>query len=190
MDIAEAIKQRHSVRKYKNKPVEINDVLEILNIAKESPSSGNLQNWRFVIVTDEKRREKIAEACLQQAWIVQAPMHIVICNDPTEVMANYEDAGRKYAIQNCAIVSQSIMLAALKFKLGSCFVGAFDDFAIREILNIPEHIEVEAIITLGYPAEEEREKKYGLDIITSINEFDKIDIDKPKIKDLIKKFSR
>ena len=189
MDIIEAIKQRHSVRKYAGKPVEINDVLEILNIARESPSSGNLQNWRFVIVTDEKKRKKIADACLQQAWMEEAPVHIVVCNDPTEVVANYEDAGRKYAIQNCAIVSQSIMLAALKFKLGSCFVGAFDDFAIREILNIPEHIEVEAIITLGYPAEEAREKKYGLEILTSINEFGKIDINKPKIKELIKKFS-
>ncbi len=190
MDITEAIKQRHSVRKYKDKPVEINDVLEILNTAKESPSSGNLQNWRFVIVTDEKKRHEIAEACLKQAWMEEAPAHIVICNDQSEVIANYEDAGKKYSIQNCAIVSQNIMLAALKFKLGSCYVGAIDDFAVRAILKIPDNIEVEAIITLGYAAEEEREKKYGLDILTSINEFGKININKPKIKDLIKKFSR
>ena len=78
MEIADAIKQRCSVRKYKGKEVKIEDVLKLLNLAKEAPSSGNLQNWRFIVVTDEKKRKEISVACLNQSWMNEAPVHIVI----------------------------------------------------------------------------------------------------------------
>jgi len=171
MDIIEAIRQRCSVRKYKDKPVKIDDALEILNIAREAPSSGNIQNWRFIIVTDDSKRKEISIACLNQLWMTEAKVHIVICNDYQEVIDNYDEQGKKYSIQNCAIAAQNIMLAALEFNLGTCFVAAFDDFAIRRILKIPESIDIEAIITLGHPNEILKEKKYGLEITTYINEF-------------------
>ena len=101
----------------------------------------------------------------------QAPVHIVICNDYQEVIDNYNEYGKKYSVQNCAIVAQNIMLTATDFGLGTCFVAAFDDFALHRILKIPESINIEAVITLGYPSEIEKEKKYGLEITTSINEY-------------------
>lgn len=191
MDLVEAIRQRCSVRKYKNEPVKIDDVLEILNIAKEAPSSGNIQNWRFIIVTDDSKRKEISIACLNQLWMVEAPVHIVICNDYQEVIDNYDEQGKKYSMQNCAIVAQNIMLAALEYNLGTCFVAAFDDFAIRRILNIPESIDIEAIITLGHSNESVKENKYGLEILTYINEFGSKA--KPKedlIKNIVKKIKK
>ena len=144
-----------------------------------------------MIVADEKKRKEIAVACVRQMWMLEAPVYVVVCNDYAEVVDNYEEAGRKYAVQNCAIISQSIMLVALDFGLGSCFVGAFDDSAIRRILKIPENIDVEAIITLGYAAEEEREKKYGLEVLASIDEFGNTKLQsKNLVKDVLKKLRR
>ncbi|MBS3095077.1 nitroreductase family protein [Candidatus Woesearchaeota archaeon] len=171
MDLTKAIIERSSVRSYKNKQVKIEEVLEVLNIAKEAPSSGNIQNWRFIIVIDESKIKEISTACLSQSWMSQAPVHIVICNDYQEVIDNYNEYGKKYSVQNCAIVAQNIMLTATDFGLGTCFVAAFDDFALHRILKIPESINIEAVITLGYPSEIEKEKKYGLEITTSINEY-------------------
>ncbi|MBS3108444.1 nitroreductase family protein [Candidatus Woesearchaeota archaeon] len=191
MQLLEAIKERCSVRKYKDKSVKITDVLEILDAAKEAPSSGNLQNWRFVIVTDEEKRKEISVACLRQMWMLEAPVHVVVCNDPHEVIDEYEDRGKKYAVQNCAIVSQNIMLAALEHRLGSCFVAAFDDFAIKRILRIPDDIDVEAVITLGYADEDEHEKKYGLEILTFVNEFGNSKLpDKNIVKDVLKRLKK
>ena len=83
------------------------------------------------------------------------------------------------------------MLAALDFKLGTCYVGAFDDFAIRRILKIPDNLDIEAVITIGYPDEEEREKKYGIEIITSINEFGNAKLpDKSPVKDILNKLKK
>ena len=81
MDLSKAIIERCSVRDYQDKAISIETILEILNIAKNSPSSGNLQNWRFIIVTDESKRNEIAIACLNQVWMAKAPIHIIICND-------------------------------------------------------------------------------------------------------------
>ena len=115
MDLTKAIIERSSVRSYKNKQVKIEEVLEVLNIAKEAPSSGNIQNWRFIIVIDESKIKEISTACLSQSWMSQAPVHIVICNNYQEVIDNYNEYGKKYSVQNCAIVAQNIMLTATDF---------------------------------------------------------------------------
>ena len=144
---------RRSFRKYKKKEVPISLVGEIIDLARYAPSSGNLQSWRFVVVTDQDKRNQIAEASMQQQWMSEAPVHIVVCNDYEDVKKHYGKLGKMYSIQNCANVAFALSLIAYDQGLGSCWVGAFDNEAVQRILEIPDNMDPEVIITLGYADE-------------------------------------
>ncbi len=66
MDLFEAIKNRRSIRDFSDLPVEWSKIVQILEAGSLAPSSGNVQNWRFIIITDKNLRDKITEACLEQ----------------------------------------------------------------------------------------------------------------------------
>jgi nitroreductase len=153
MQLDRVIIGRRSIRRYKKKEVPISLIGEILDLARFTPSSGNLQNWRFVIVTDIDKRNEISDACLQQDWMSEAPVHIVVCNDYEDVKKHYGKLGKMYSIQNISNISYAISLIAYDKGLGSCWVGAFDNQAIQRILQIPENMDPEVIITLGYTNE-------------------------------------
>lgn len=144
---------RRSIRKYKSKEVPLSLIGEMIDLARFAPSSGNLQNWKFIVVTDLGKRQQIADACLEQGWMIDAPVHIVVCNDYNDAKTHYGKLGKLYSIQNCANVAFGIMLAAYEYGLGSCWVGAFDNEAVQRILEIPEEMDPEIIITLGYADE-------------------------------------
>ena len=144
---------RRSIRKYKDKEVPLSLIGEIIDLASFAPSSGNLQNWKCVVVTEQEKRQEIASACLQQEWMIEAPVFIVICNDYNDVKEHYGKLGKLYSIQNCASFAFGILLAAYEYGLGTCWVGAFDNEAVQRILNIPEEMDPEIIITLGYAEE-------------------------------------
>lgn len=156
MDVKEAIVTRRSIRNYLvGKPVPNDIIAEILDIARFAPSSGNLQNWKVVIVSDPGKKEELSTAALKQKWITSAPVLLVVCNNLADVKRLYKDRGEfLYSIQNVAVFVQNILLVAKSFGLGTCWVGAFDPAAVRMVLKIPEDVEPDAIISLGYPAEE------------------------------------
>jgi len=154
MELFEAINKRRSIRNYSEEPVEWDKVVKILESAIRAPSSGNVQNWRFVIVTDKKLRSKLAEASLQQYWMENAPIHIIVCSDNFEIKKLYGERGEKlYSIQNCAAAIQNMLLTATALGLGSCWVGAFEDEAVARILGISGDVTIQAIITIGYTHE-------------------------------------
>ncbi|HIH15600.1 MAG: nitroreductase [archaeon GW2011_AR17] len=144
---------RRSIRKYKNKEVPLATIGEIIDLAEFAPSSGNLQNWKCIVVTDQAKRQEIADACVEQNWMIEAPVFLVICNDHNDVKNHYGKLGRMYSIQNCANLAFGITLIAYDYGLASCWVGAFDNEAVQRILGIPEEMDPEIIITLGYSDE-------------------------------------
>ena len=176
MNIDNCIKGRRSVRKYKDKKLPWKKLAFILDAARYSPSAGNLQNWRFIIIDDKEKKDKISTACLGQKWMNQAPIFIIVCSDNSTTDKFYKNS--KYTTQNCAVAIQNIMLKAYSLGLGTCWVGAFDERAIKRDLKIPDNISVEAIITLGYPDQKvEMPKRMDLGTILSFNEFGKKDPD-------------
>ncbi len=151
MDIEEIIKGRRSIRNYSEKAVSHDDLAKVLNAGKYAPSSGNIQNWVFLVIRDEEKKRVIAGACLNQAWMVQASVHIIICNDLVAAHRFYGDRGEKlYGIQNCAAAAQNMILMAESLGLSTCWVGSFDAEAIKRICVIPDTADPEIIITLGY----------------------------------------
>ena len=150
MHFDDVIRDRRSIRRYKDKKVPLSLVGQILDLAKHAPSSGNMQNWRFIVVTDSEMRQQIAEASMEQYWMVEAPIHIVICNDYDKVKEHFPANGKMYSIQNCAAAAYAIQLAAQDMGLGTCWIGAFDNEKLQRLLSIPDNIDPEIIITLGY----------------------------------------
>lgn len=165
MEVFECIRTRRSIRKYKDKQVPWDNIITIMQAGKYAPSAGNLQNWKFIVVKDDNKRKAIAEACLQQWWMEQAPVHIVVCGEPEKVERFYGTRGRRlYMIQGIAAAIENMLLTAHSLGLGSCWVGAFDEDEIRRLLNLPEEADVHAIITIGYADEKpETPPKYRIE---------------------------
>lgn len=154
MDTLECIRTRRSIRKYKDKPVEWEKVSNILDAGRMAPSAGNVQNWKFIIIRDEAARKKVSDACLQQDWMMQAPIHIAVCALPEKIKRYYGVRGeRLYTPQNCAAAVENMLLAAHTQGLGSCWVGAFDEDMMRRALGLPEDVIIHAIVTIGYANE-------------------------------------
>ncbi len=155
MDVFEAVKTRRSIRKYKDAPVEWDKVAQILEAGRLSPSAGNVQEWRFIVVTDDGLRKKLAEASLKQWWMAEAPVHIVVISQVDQIKRLYGLRGeRLYSIQNCAVAATQMMLTAHSIGLGTCWVGAFEEGMVQRALGIPDNIRVQAILTIGYADED------------------------------------
>ncbi len=173
MDIFECITKRRSIRKYKDLPVEWEKVGKILEAGRAAPSSGNIQNWKFIVVVEKPLREALAEASFQQYWMIQAPVHIVIVEEPEKAKRHYGLRGEKlYSIQNCATAAQNMLLMAHAQDLGACWVGAFDEERVRRTLKIIDEARPQAIITIGYADEiPPAPPKFKMDNVAYVNQW-------------------
>lgn len=157
METFECIKSRRSIRKYLDVPLPWDLVSNILEAGRLAPTAGNLQNFKFIIAFDKGLRAAVAEACAQQTWMAQAPLHIVICSDTVKAKRFYGIRGeRLYSTQNSAAAAMTMLLAAHNFGLGGCWVGAFDENMIKRIFGIPDDIRPQVILTIGYADEKPR----------------------------------
>jgi nitroreductase len=173
MEVTEAIIKRRSIKRYLDIPVEWDKIGAVLDAGRLSPSAGNLQPWKFLVVMNQANRRVIAESCFQQYWMQTAPVHIIICGEFNKMSRFYGVRGeRLYAIQSCALAAENMLLEAVNQNLAGCFVSAFDEDMIKNHFKIPDFARPQAIITLGYPGEEiPIPPKYTLNDIVHLEEF-------------------
>ncbi len=148
------VQKRRSIRRYEDKPVEPEKIDRLIEVALRAPSSRGFNPWEFVVVTDRILLEKLSKAKPHGAsFLKDASLGIVVCADPEKCDVWIEDA---------SIASIYIHLAAESLELGSCWIQIRKrmhdqtktaEQYIRELLNIPKHLNVESIIAIGYPAE-------------------------------------
>jgi nitroreductase len=154
MDVFEAIKGRRSVRAFKSQDVPGETVEKLVQAAQWAPSAGNLQPWEFIIVRRAETKRRLVEAALDQTFIEEAPVVIVVCANKNRSSQGYGSRGRTlYCLQDTAAAIQNLHLAACSLGLGTCWVGAFSEKKAREVLRIPEGIRPVAMIPVGYPDE-------------------------------------
>ena len=148
MDIMEAIKTRRSIRRYLDKPVEEEKLKTVLEAARLAPSARNNQEWKFIVVRDAEKRQKLMAAAKGQAFVGHAPVVIACCAvDAERVMA----CGQKAGPIDVAIAVDHMTLAAVELGLGTCWVCAFDELPVKKLLEIPDGPRVIALLALGYP---------------------------------------
>jgi nitroreductase len=167
MDVISAIKIRRSIRKFSERLVEDEKLQSILEAARLAPSAKNMQDWRFIVVRNNETRKKLAE--VSQEWISSAPIIIVCCGtDPTGVMS----CGQPRYTVDLSIATSFMILEATNQGLGTCWLGRFDEKAVKEILEIPEEVRVVTMFPLGYPAETPEPKpRKALDEIVSYDKY-------------------
>ncbi len=155
MEVFNAIQNRRSVRSYKTDLVPEEKLDKILEAARLAPSAHNEQEWKFVVVKDFAKRKKLAEAALGQDFITEASVVIVaVATEPEQVLASGVPA---YAL-DLAIAVEHMVLQAVEEGLGTCWIGAFNQKEVKEILGIPEEFKVVALLPLGYPADKPKPK--------------------------------
>jgi nitroreductase len=148
MPLMETIKRRRSVRSYQDKAVEEDKLLRVLEAGSLAPSAKNMQDWKFIVVRDPAKRKRLAEAAKNQEFVGQAPVIIVACGTSNYIMT----CGQLTYPIDVAIAVDHMTLAAVEEGLGTCWIGAFYEEKVKEILGIPETIRVVALLPLGYPA--------------------------------------
>jgi len=149
MDFDEVIDLRRSVRKFKSGKVNWRDVLEAIDSSLNGPFAANQNNFKFLIVEDNDKIGKIADAC-DQDWIGTSKTLVLICSDDANLENIFGDKGRVYSRQQAGAVVNTFCLKLVDLGLSSCWVGSYDDDEIREILEIPNNFQVEAIVPVGY----------------------------------------
>lgn len=183
MEVLEAIAARRSIRRYSSKEVPEDVLRKVLEAARLAPSASNLQTWKFKVVTDPGTRKALREAAYNQRFVEEAPVVIVACADlpalgdrarrtlellrsgavkPSAGMILWylrrrgdsdEERGFLHAVINVTIAVQNMVLAATSLGLGTCWVRAFDERRVADILSLPPEYPPIFLLPLGYPAE-------------------------------------
>ena len=149
MEFDYVIKKRKSVRTFTGKKVSWKSAMDAIEAANHSPFAGNHNNLKFLIIEDKETLNKISELA-DQHWISESSILILVCSDDTHLENLYGERGRVYSRQQAGATIQTILLKLVELNLSACWVGAFSDEIIKQNLKIPQHIQIEAIIPVGY----------------------------------------
>jgi nitroreductase len=153
MELSEAIKKRRSIRAFKKQDVPEEIVEKLIDAARWASSAGNIQPWEFVIIRNHDVKEELVKAA-DQAFVEEAPVVIVVCANEKLSSMGYGVRGRTlYCIQDTAAAIQNILLTAHSLGLGSCWIGAFNEYKVKKAVNAPKGIRPIAIIPVGYANE-------------------------------------
>jgi nitroreductase len=169
MDFYEAIRSRYSVRRYEGRPIPDDVRARLLDAIRFAPSACNNQPWHFILVQDEAKRREVAAACMGQHWIAGAPLVVVGCGWESRAYRSMGGYWNSLAV-DLAIALDHLTLAAAAEGLGTCWIGAFDEAALKEALGIPEEVLPVALTPVGYPAAPVRHTpRKPLEEITSVD---------------------
>ena len=179
MSVFDAIEKRRSVRNYKPDSIP-KDVLDrLLNAIRLAPSGGNQQSYKFIVVQEKEIRAKLAAACRWtpgapkgHTFIAEAPLAIVACSSEKGAISRfYREEGQatlapgrdvpaeidrsaagylNLAEIDAAIAIDHLILAATEEGLGTCWVAALDELAVKKLLSVPEDMRVLVVVPIGY----------------------------------------
>lgn len=147
IDFLDLAKKRYSVRSYEQKEVEEEKLLQILEAGRVAPTAANVQPQRLLVIKSQEALKKLSKC----GSFHGAPLVIIICGDHNNVWVRPFDSKNMIDIDT-SIVADHMMMAAQDLGLGSCWLTYFNPVVIREVFNIPSHIEPVSILTIGYAA--------------------------------------
>jgi len=164
MALADLIERRRSVRTFLAKPVEREKIIKCLQAARLAPSACNAQPWKFIVVDDDDVRERMCRQAFggvykMNAFCREAPAIVVIISDRRRFLSaisrTFSAVGgalrrTKYYLMDIGIAGEHFVLQAEELGLGTCWIGWFNERAVKRVLNIPRYEKIDALIALGY----------------------------------------
>ena len=169
--IVEALYARKSVRVYTEEVVSQEDREIILHAALQAPTAGCQVLYTILDITDQDKKEKLAELCDHQAFIAKGKLVLVFCADCRKWLSFYREAGlspRKpgagdllLAVEDALIAAQNAVTAADSLGLGSCYIGDVMENAedVKELLGLPEYVYPACMVVFGHPTRQQAERK-------------------------------
>ncbi len=151
MDVVEVIRQRRSVRKYDDRPITAEVMERMKEALRLAPSACNYQPWKFVLITEADLKKKIARAANGQQFIAGAPVIVVGVGIPAQAYKGMGGHGNSVDV-DLAIALDHLTLAAAADGLGTCWIGAFNEQEMKEVIGVPPEAKIVALTPLGYPA--------------------------------------
>jgi nitroreductase len=165
MSLLDLILTRRSIRKYEDKDIPEEILQQILESGRQAPSAVNRQPIHFVVVNDNAMLKNLCDNLITR-FVKRAPLVIVGCANTKSLLTG------KWAVIDATIAMQNMVIAALTFGIGSCWIGACNEKKVKELLKIPDELKVVAVLTFGYPAEQPKQrKKKPFDEMFSFNKF-------------------
>jgi len=155
----EVFRKRRSVRSFLEREIEAEKLAEILGAAGSAPSAGNLKAREVIVVKDSETKKRLAEAAFGQDFLAGAPVVLVFFSVPSRSARKYKKRGRDlYCIQDATIAASFAWLQAVMLGLSCCWVGAFEENQVKDILGIKEDWQPIALLPIGYSAEEKEKR--------------------------------
>jgi nitroreductase len=143
MEVFETIKNRTSIRKYKPEKISKEKIDILIEAGRLAPTGANKQKYKLVIVDNEDIKKRLGVACNGQTFVGTA----------SHVIAGTVDPDWKWNQVDLAIVFEHIVLEAQELGFGTCWIGAFNDKEVKQILEIPENVKLVVLLTIGIPDE-------------------------------------
>lgn len=169
-EIIKALHRRKSVRVFTDKEISAADREAILEAALQAPSAGCQMLYTILDITDQEKKEKLAELCDHQPFIAKAKLVLVFCADCAKWLSFYREAGlspRKpgvgdllLAVEDALIAAQNAVTAAESLGIGSCYIGDVMEQAeeMKALLGLPRYVYPACMLVFGYPTDHQKER--------------------------------
>ena len=157
LEFSKLVKERRSIHYFTEEEVTDEELGYILDAARWAPSAGNAQPTRYIVVRQEETRRRVwratsgIEGVSPQNFLNKAPVHIIVLTDTSAYKGKQSSIfSDLFCIQDSAIATMNLLLAAADIGLGACWVGMFRAEVLKELFNMPTTMMPVAIIPVGH----------------------------------------
>jgi len=177
MEFSELVKLRQSDRKYSDRPVEKEKLVQCIASARLSPSANNSQPWKFVVVDDPALKDQLAECSASlgmNKFTFQAPVMVAVILEKQNLMSTLGSAikDKEFRLLDVGIAVNQFCLQAADTGLGTCIIGWFDEKKVKQLLHVDRSKRVPLLISIGYPDSPTREKvRKPVEVMSSWNKY-------------------
>lgn len=181
MAFLDLVKHRKSVRDFIDKPVEKEKIMMCLEAARLAPSASNSQPWKFIVVDDKKMRKRLCDSAFNGIYSINsfcktAPVIIVVVSEKSKFLTRIGGIfrGTQYYQIDIGIACEHLVLEAEDLGLGTCWIGWFNEKAVKSVLDVPRDKKLDILIALGYYKREElgpAHDREPMDKIASFNSY-------------------
>lgn len=158
MKLRDLIQKRQSLRKYSSKSIPRELIDQCIEAARLAPSACNSQPWSFIIVDDEKIKNELVEKAFSGIYSMnefakKAPVIVVVITERSRFAAKLGGAfrGVQYNLIDIGIACEHLVLQAEELGIGTCWLGWFNEKAVKKVLSLPKSSKIDIIISMGYP---------------------------------------
>ena len=181
MAFLDLVKHRKSVRDFLDKPVEREKIMMCLESARLAPSASNSQPWRFIVVDDKQLKNRLCAAAFGGVYFINsfcktAPVIVVVISEKSRFLTRIGAMfrGTQFYLIDIGIACEHLVLQAEDLGLGTCWIGWFNEGAVKAVLNIPRGKKIDILIALGHYDREKPAREHGrepMEKIASFNSF-------------------